>query len=73
MSYGDFTAQIEQRGATAITRDREAKSTYFSYEGRTWICADAARPAMTSDLADGYEMSYCLAEHCTAKESGVSP
>ena len=69
MSYGDFTAQITQRGATAISRDRDAKLTSFIYHGKTWICVDAARAPMTAGLADGYEMEYCLAEHCQPKEA----
>lgn len=68
MSYGDFVAQITERGATAVTRDRDAKLTSFVFEGRTWICSDAARTSMTAGLSDGYEMAYCLAEHCTPKD-----
>lgn len=68
MSYGDFVAQITERGATAINRDRDRKSTSFVFKGRTWECADAARAAMTEGLSDGYEMDYCLNEHCKAKE-----
>ena len=65
MSYGDFVAQITERGATAIVRNRDAKLTTFVYKGRSWLCVDAARGPMAAGLADGFEMDYCLAEHCT--------
>ncbi len=68
MAYGDFVERITERGATAITRDREAKTTSFVYKDRTWVCTDKARAAMTAGLAEGFEMEYCLAENCTPKE-----
>ena len=67
MSYGDFTTQIEGRGATAITRIRDAKITTFVFEGRIWECTDKNRAVMTRELADGLEMNYCLTEYCTMK------
>ena len=65
MSYGDFSAQITARGAVAVTRSAETKTTSFEYNGQLWNCTFKNQPAMTSDLADGYEMDYCLAQFCS--------
>jgi len=64
MSYGDFTAQITARGASAIKRSRETNTTTFAYKEQAWKCSFKNQPAMTNDLADGCEMDYCLAEYC---------
>lgn len=66
MSYGDFSAQIKARGAQAITRLGDEKATQFEFEGKQWRCVDAQRGAMTRELADGYEMRYCLELYCVA-------
>jgi hypothetical protein len=68
MSYGSFDERITERGASAIKRDRDAKTTSFVYKDKTWGCVDKKRAAMTAALADGYEMDYCLNEYCTVTE-----
>jgi hypothetical protein len=65
MSYGDFNAQIKARGATEIRRIAEDKKTEFTFGGRVWECSDGRRPEMTTELADGYEMAYCLGLYCS--------
>jgi hypothetical protein len=64
MSYGDFNMQIKDRGATAIERLSVEKTTVFIYEGASWRCVDKNRTLMAGELADGYEMGYCLALYC---------
>ncbi len=64
MSYGDFSAQIKERGALAITRIAAEKTTHFQFEGQHWICTDKNRAVMTNELASGYEMGYCLGLYC---------
>ena len=64
MSYGDLTTQLTWRGATKVERRQDSKSTVFEYHGAHWNCLDVNRRVMTSELADGYEMHYCLARYC---------
>ena len=64
MSYGDFSAQITGRGALTIVRSRETKAVSFEYKGQFWQCPGKNQTAMASDLADGYEMEYCLGQFC---------
>jgi hypothetical protein len=72
MSYDDFAARIAERGATEVKRDRDSKTTSFVYKDRAWTCTDKARISMTLELADGYEMDYCLSQYCTARQSDGS-
>jgi hypothetical protein len=64
MSYGDFTAQLVQRGAKNVQRARPSKAVTFEFEGQQWRCVGAAVDTMTRELADGYEMAYCLKNYC---------
>ncbi len=64
MAYGDFSSQITSRGALAVKRSRETSSTSFEYQKQIWTCTFKNQAAMTSDLADGCEMNYCLAQYC---------
>lgn len=64
MSYGDFNTQIKGRGALAIVTAPN-RTTQFVYEGTHWSCAGKDRDAMTDELADGYEMGYCLPLYCS--------
>jgi len=64
MSYGDFTAQVRQRGATDVTRVTGTKSMELTYQGKLWRCDERQVREMTRELADGYEMDYCLSRYC---------
>ncbi len=71
MSYGDFSMQIKERGAVAIVAAAAEKTTQFVYAGETWMCAGKDRAAMAHELADGYEMPYCLALYCSRLPDGT--
>lgn len=64
MFPNDFMIQLKHRGATNVARKAEDKVTTFEFEGRHWACTDAKRRLMTGELADGYEMNYCVARYC---------
>ncbi len=64
MFFGSFDMQITNRGATNIDRLSPERRTHFDYEGKRWVCLDPQRRLMTNELADGYEMSYCVARYC---------
>ena len=64
MSYGDFVAQIKERGASEVDRSSADKVTYFKYQGTPWSCTFRNQALMRNELADGYEMVYCLNRYC---------
>jgi hypothetical protein len=71
MSYGDFTAQVLQRGARDVHRSRPSKAMIFEFEGQHWRCLGPEVATMTQELADGYEMAYCLRHYCERCEAAT--
>jgi hypothetical protein len=64
MIYGTFESQLAQRGASNVVRSSETKTTTFEYQGNLWSCVVREARKMTQELADGYEMNYCLELYC---------
>lgn len=64
MYPSDFSIQVKNRGATSVERKADEKRTTFEFEGKLWSCADPQRRLMAGELADGYEMNYCIARYC---------